>query len=507
VEDLDITENHKFLGRQALYTSRTDEQINADTIPDIINGVMDRHLKNRNETIYLQKYMRGDHPILRRIRKFNKDINNKLVVNNAFSIVRNSVGYFLGEPIQFTARKKEIEENVQKLNDYMDSENKSLEDMSIGNDAAICGRGFRLVAVDDVEYEDDAPFEIPTLAPENTEVIYSTRAGHRPMLAFTHAPILDDSGNERATEWTVYDGEFRYIYVVPGALGTHLERKHLSSEPVAHFLPGVPIVEYLNNEWRIGDFEIVLSLLDAIDKLHSDRMNSVEQLVNSILVFVNCDLKSKEQNQALGKGAVSDLDMLKENLALSIQSMAGQEADVKFISSSVQQSDAEILAQTLMDYVYAISGIPDREERPGGGQDTGDAVYLRDGYQSLEIVARVKERNFRKADRQTLRMICEILRRFNNIDLLPMDIDIKFIRNRTNNLLNKSQAISNFISTHIMHPEDAISLAGLTNDPKGMAERGMEYWSTQEAQAASEDASYSTLGEGDDPDDTTDGVE
>ncbi len=135
-----------------------------------------------------------------------------------------------------------------------------------------------------------------------------------------------------------------------------------------------------------------------------------------------------------------------------------------------------ILAQTLIDYVYAITGIPDRKQKSGGTGDTGDAVYLRDGFQSLEVVARVKERNFKKAERTTLRMICRILKVNEVMDLKPMQIEIKFVRNRTNNLLSMSQAFMYFMKTRQLSPEDGISLIGITSDPKGMAQRGKEYW-------------------------------
>ena len=99
----------------------------------------------------------------------------------------------------------------------------------------------------------------------------------------------------------------------------------------------IPIIEYKNNQWRLGDFETVLTLLDALNKLHSDRLNSVEQLINSILVFVNCELKDKNPD---GK---SDLERLKEQLAISITSNSGQPADIKFVNSQVNQNEAETL--------------------------------------------------------------------------------------------------------------------------------------------------------------------
>ena len=512
IHDPQLNKDYVFLGRRVIYTSHTKDEINKNTIPSIVSGAMSRHLCNRGEIKYLFRYFRGYQPILDRVKLIRPDVNNRIVINNAYSIVRNATGYFLGEPIQYTAKLEDDSENVQKLNAYMDSENKSYEDMSIGNSASICGTAYRLVAVDDSGEEDEAPFEIPTLEPQNTFVIYSTEAGHEPLLGVTYSPILNDDGSVIGTNYIVYDGVYQYVYSVKG-VGSVIKPEDLAGEPKPHFLGSVPIVEYPNNEWRIGDFESVMIILNAINKLNSDRVNSVEQIVNSILVFIGCHLKTAAENKAANQGTTSDLDRLKEELAIELPSADGKTADVKYVNSNVNQNEAETLAQTLIDYVYAITGIPDRKgNASGGSSDTGDAVYLRDGYQSLEVVARVKERNFKKAERQTLRMVCKILKTFDGIDLKPMQVDVKFIRNRTNNLVNKSQALSNLHSTGVFSPEDEIQLIGVTDDPKGMAQRGQAYKDSQAEKFAAQSKladsqSTDALDEGSNPDGKTDGEE
>lgn len=504
--------DYVFSGRRVIYTSRTADQINAKTVPAIINGAMERHRKNSAEIEYLFKYFRGDQPILYREKNVRPEINNKVVINNAWSFVRNATGYFLGEPIQYTAKESADNNSVMQLNTFMDSENKSYEDMKLAQDASICGTSFRLVSTDDKGDKDEAPFEIPALEPWNTFVVYSSKAGHKPLLGVTYNALLDDNGNTVGTSYVAYDGTFQYQYDVKGVSTTWIQPKDIVAPPKAHFLGDVPIVEYPNNEWRIGDFEIVMPILNEVNKLDSDRANSIEQVVNAVLVFIGCHLKTKEENVMAGDGDISDYESLKEYGAIELPAADGTKADVKYVSSSVNQNEAETLAQTLIDYAYAISGIPDRKQKGGGTGDTGDAVYLRDGFQSLELVARVKERSFKKSERQSLRMVCKILKVFNGIDLKPMQVDVKFIRNRTNNLVNKSQAASNLQSTGLFAPEDIIQIIGITDDPKQMAERGQTYKDEQAkeavAQAKVQVAQVAkTIGKGGNPDDTTDGEE
>lgn len=476
-----LDNDHVFLGRKTIYASR--EQINENTIPAIINGAMPRHLQNRAEIEFLYNYYKGKQPILDRVKLIRPDVNNRLVINNAYSIVRNANGYFLGEPIKYTAKIAGDMDKVSVLNAFMDSEDKACEDMDIGDWDSICGTGYRLVAADDDNEEDEAPFEIPTLDPRNTFVIYSTKAGNKPVLGVTFNELLNDNGSAIGTTFTVYDRTYQYIYTVKGGYTTQIKSENLIAPPKPHMLGDIPIVEYPNNRCRIGDFEVALTVLDSINTLHSDRVNSVVQLVNSILVFINCEL----EKAADSKDGKSGLDHLREELAIELKSTQGQPADVKFVNSSVDQNEAETLAQTLIDYVYAVTGIPDRKSSAGGGGDTGDAVFLRDGYQALEVVARIKERCFKKAERRMLRMVCKILKINGDMDLKPMQIDIQFVRNRTNNILNKSQALSNLLSTRKIAPTDAISLVNITEMPSEMATRGDKYWNEQaeiEAQRA-----------------------
>jgi SPP1 family phage portal protein len=253
---------------------------------------------NQSEIEYLRNYYKGNQPIVYRTKKVRPEINNRIVINNALAIVRNANGYFLGEPIKYTSKSGSNSERnaVDSLNEYMDSEDKAANDMDVGESASICGVGYRLIAVDEKKDEDEAPFEIPTLDAESTFVIYSTDSVKKPVLGVTFSDILDDYGNASGRVYTVYDSTYQYQYKVDGIQNTIAAKDLVSGYPIAHLLGAVPIVEYKNNQCRMGDFESVITILDALNKLHSDRVNSVEQLVNSLLVFVNCHLKTGKEN-------------------------------------------------------------------------------------------------------------------------------------------------------------------------------------------------------------------
>lgn len=470
-----------FFGRNVIYTS--NQNLDVNSIIKIVNGTMLRHEENSRQIEYLEKYFTGKQPILGRNKVIRPDVNNRLVINNAYSIVRNVNGYFLGEPIKYASKYEDNRTEVELLNNMIDSIDKACGDTQLGEWQSICGTAYRLVCVnEDAESKDKeiAPFSMPILSPKYTAVIYSSEVENKPILAFTYCDILDDNGNAVGRKYTVYDKTYQYIFQTKG-VNTQIKPEDLvKSYPKPHMLGIVPIVEYPNNQWRLGDFETVLTILDGLNKLQSDRINSVEQLVNSILVFVNCELKDETQNP----DKKSDLEKLKEQLAISITSNSGQPADIKFVNSQVNQNEAETLAQTLIDYVYAVTGIPDRKTRSNGGGDTGDAVYLRDGWASLEVVARIKERYFRKSEKQMLKIVCKILETFRDIKLKPMHIEPTFVRNRTNNLLNKAQAMSVLKELQFIDPIDIVTLGGISDNPIDLVKRGLSYYENQEAKNA-----------------------
>ena len=71
---------------------------------------------------------------------------------------------------------------------------------------------------------------------------------------------------------------------------------------------GIPIVEYPNNPDRLSDIEIVITLLDQINKMQSDRMNGIEQFIQAFMLFKNCEISRDEFLEMCDLGAVQVKD-------------------------------------------------------------------------------------------------------------------------------------------------------------------------------------------------------
>lgn len=168
-------------GRRILISDEVE--ITRENILRVLDDVSSAHSANRSEIKYLWNYYKGKQPILERQKTVRPEICNKIVENRANEIVSFKLGYLCGEPIQYIARGAEpdVAEGVSKLNEMMFLENKPSFDRELIEWQLICGTSFRMVLPDDAAEKDEVPFEIYTLDPRNTFVVYSNRVGNRPL--------------------------------------------------------------------------------------------------------------------------------------------------------------------------------------------------------------------------------------------------------------------------------------------------------------------------------------
>lgn len=451
-------------GRRKIVTEFTSSDLeNVANLIDFINSTIGVHEHNSMEIDYLIQYYRGIQPVLDREKSVREEINNKVVINNAQMITRNVIGYFLGNPIQYIQAGADKKLQIDELNKYVSYEDKSSTDKQIGEYQSICGTAYRIIYTDGA-LADEIPFEDNALDPRHTYVAYENNIGEKPVAGVSYFTILNNDGTIK--------GYKMYVYLESGMYTLELdENKKLDLNTEINWLPyaigGVPIIEYPNNQWRIGDWEMVLGLMDTINNFYSGRIDDIDQVVQSLLVFINADIDGETYDEMREKGVVL------------LKSKAGEQSKVDSITTNLDQNGMHSLAEELSALLTMLVGIPDRNNRAGGGGDTGQAVELRDGWADLEVVARNKEIVFKKSEKQTLRIILSILRNKLGFDLSLMDVDIKFTRNKNNNLLVKTQAYQNLLTTKTLSPEDCLTIVDLVSDVNEYISRGKTFWGEQ----------------------------
>ena len=446
-----VSETREMHGRRVIKSSVTE--ITKDNVVDVLQKALNVHYLNSSEIDYLWEYYKGNQPILNRVKDVRPEICNKIVENRANEIVAFKVGYLCGEPIQYVGRngKEETTNAITLLNELMFAEDKSSKDQQIVEWQMICGTAFRLVLPDSEEDEDEAPFEIFTLDPRETFIVYSNQIGNKPLMAVKYCKDSDT----QITTYSVYTKN-QYFLI----------EDTIVKEVKPHALGMIPIFEYPANNARMGAFEVVLPLLDTINLIASNRMDGMEQLIQAFIKFINCDISKEEYEEFLELGAIK------------VKSVDGQTADVGVVTTELNQSQSQTFKDDCYNAVLTICGMPNRN---GGTStsDTGAAVLLRDGWSLAEARAKDSEHMFKSSEKQMLKLVLRICGTLSDLKLKLSEIELKFTRRNYENIQSKSQVLDTMLKNNKIHPLIAFEHSGMFTDPESAYTLSMKYYEEQ----------------------------
>lgn len=467
-----------YIGRKKILCD--EPTITPENVVQVLQSALLIHKTNSTECDYLYNYYRGDQPILNRTKEVRPEICNKVVENRANEIVAFKTGYLCGEPIQYISRgsDEKISDGINKLNDMMLLCGKSALDKELVEWMYICGTSYRMTMPNEPYInseivpklenkqiafsEDEAPFEVYTLDPRYTFVVYHSGLGEKPLMGVKYIVREDKT--------TIYS-----IYTVGGYYeisSDAMDAFDTQSIPAmqSRVLKDIPIIEYPLNNARLGIFEIVLPILDAINIVQSNRLDGIEQFIQSLIVLYNCDIDNEVAK------------VLRDAGLIKLKSVGEQKADIKEIAEQLDQQQT----QTLIDYMYQtvlnIIGAPNRN---GGSStsDTGLATIVRDGWASAEARAKTDELMFKESERKFLKLVLQIIRATVSTALTLADIETKFTRRNYENGLSKSQILTSMLANDKIAPILAFTHCGMFSDPEDAAKQSAEYYEKVKAEA------------------------
>lgn len=443
-------------GRRVIKTDVQD--ITADNVIAILQKALPVHWRNKSDIEYLYAVYKGRQKILGRVKQVRPEICNKIVENRFAEIVNFKVGYLVGEPLQYVGRGSEEDtlQSITRLNDFMVEQDKDAEDAELAEWFHVAGTGYRMVLpVDRPTEEYESPFEIYTLDPRFAFVVYFSGLGERPVMGVKYV-VLEDG----RVVYDCYTKDCMYE-IVGGSI--------VRAEP--HVLGGIPIIEYPMNKARIGAAELVLPLLDAINMVDSNRVDGVEQFIQSLMRFHNVDLSSDDFTQLREEGAIKYRDVDPQ-----------MKAEVDYITNELKQGETQVLVDHLYQVVLTICGMPNRN---GGSStsDTGSAVIMRDGWSAAESQARNSERMWRKPEKAFLCVVLNICNTLAGMNLRISDIEIRFTRRNYENILEKSQVLLGMLGNEKIAPRLAFVHSGMFSDPELAYRESVEYAKSQEEKA------------------------
>lgn len=437
-------------GRREIFTDATE--ITEQNICKVMDEAFETHLMNASEIEYLQNYEKGKQPILDRIKEVRPEINVTAVENHAHEITSFKVGYVFGSPITYVQRASTDssggtatadDKAIAILNEMMFEESKASKDRQLGKDITVCGIGYRIVLPKE-EKTGVSAIDILRLNPKTAFIVKANNIRKTSLIGASYVTTKDD-----VVQMGAYTKD-AYYELEKSTAGFEIK----STEK--HLLGVIPIVEYINDEERMGSFERVIPLLDALNEATSDRLNGLAQFVQAILWMNNCEVDTAQMEE------------LKDKLGLLTKSEPGNPASVQYLTATLDQSQTQTLIDYLYEQILQIAGVPGREQSTGG--NTGQAILLSNGWQIAETQAKNVEQIFTESEREMLKIVLKICEKTEASEVAKLklsDIDIKFSRNRTDSLLVKTQALANQLQAGI-HPLVAITTCGLYSDPQGV---------------------------------------
>lgn len=411
-----------------IYTTKTEL-----TTQDIAQICL-RHDVERGRLLRLKRYYEGKHDILNKPQRANSAPNNKLVSNYCAYIADMSTGFFMGKPVAYSS-VSENEEEVTALQEVFKYNDEAAHNMELASEASVTGEAYEMLYMDE-----DARIRFCSIPSEEVILVCAASLEQKILYAIRHYRVYHLDGVTYDEFVDVYDAQdvTNYFY----SSGTI----RIISGPVPHYFDDVPVVPYANNKERRGDFEDVMSLVDAYDKAQSLTLDDMEDFTDAYLVLK-------------GVGGTTDEDVaeLRRNKVMTFEEGGGAEWLIKNLNDTY----IENIKTRLQKDIHKFSSVPDMSDDSFAGNVSGVAIKYK--LIGMEQVRSHKERWFKLGLQRRIELIAGMLKLKSAADIDFRDIEITFTANIPANSLEQAQIVKELYG--LVSQKRLLSLLPFVTDP------------------------------------------
>jgi len=403
-------------------------------LPEVYDFIHTHLLSYQPHYIRLKDYYDGTHDILLREQTDTSKPNNKLVNNFADYIVNQAAAYFMGTPVSYTSENAALLEKVQDILNYNDEADLNSQH---AENIGIYGSSFELHYIDKEDEMMDTRFAV--VSPQEMFIVYNYDLVPSPLYAvrYYEVPNQEDKSTYKVE---IYTESSVLYYTLSG-------QQWLLEQEIPHFYNDVPVIEVMNNNDRMGDFEKVLTLIDAYNNLESDSMNDFDYFSDAYLFLKGASIDSE-----------TAIDMKTNRLINVVE----PDADASFLTKNIQDAALENYKNRIVNDIHKFSAVPNLTDEAFAGNLSGVAIKYK--LMGLENIAGKKERRFKKALQRRLELLTSLL--FVR-GLIPksnyFDIDISFKRTIPSNELEQVQMVRDL--TGSVSQITLLSLLSFIDDP------------------------------------------
>lgn len=408
----------------------TEQELTESSLADICMRIEDM----RNRILKLKAYYLGQHAILGKPQRSNNAPNNKVVANYCEYITDMSTGFFMGKPIAYASASKN-EEEVKALQDIFKYNDEAAHNLRLAEEASITGSAYEVLYMDE-----DAQIRFSAIPSEELMMVYDASLEEKVLCAIRLFRVYDPSGATYQDYADVYDKQnVTHYYYNSGQLVQ-------IAEPELHYFDDVPVIEYLNNREERGDFEGVITLVDAYNKAQSLTLDDMEDFTDAYLVL-----------KGMGGTTGDDVAELRRNKVLSLDEGGGAEWLIKNLNDTY----IENIKTRLQKDIHKFSSVPDMSDEAFAGNATGVAIKYK--LIGLEQVRSRKERGFKKGLQRRIELIAGMLKIKGSADIDFRDIEITFTANLPANDVEQANIVKTLYG--LVSQKRLLSLLPFVTDP------------------------------------------
>lgn len=363
-------------------------------------SILDGYSKGKNFTILNGR---------KRLEKLKSDY--RVAHNWGGYIADYTTGYVMTNPVTIGTRQTDDDESeslkdIIEINRLNDADTLNFE---LAFDTSRFGRAFEL------HYRDtDKIDRFVQIDPQEMFVIRSIDVSKR-MIGAVHVPVYN--GRVHMTIYTA-DKICKFKPFKNGAIDWN------GIDIKTHMYKDVPVVEWWNDRFRIGDIENVIPLIDAYDSAQSDTANYMSDL-NDALLVIGGDLTSANLT-------ANDLIQMKDANILALESgtdTQGKQTNLtaEYIYKQYDVTGSEAYKTRIVNDIYKLSKVPNLEDDRFNAQQSG--VALRYKLLGLEQKRSIKESFYSRALRRRYRLIANIHDNLSDSQITADDLTFTFHEN------------------------------------------------------------------------------
>lgn len=391
----------------------------------------------------LQDYYLGNHSILES-GAADKDKDNKLVNPYPKYITDFNTGFFMGQSVKYVATALDEDRDDKFLEKYQQActlNNEAKENLTLAKTCSIKGEAYELLWVDN-----DGNIRFKAIEPDNAFLIYDMSIEDE--VKFGVRYFTSELNNKIITYAYLYDDSKIYFY----SDENHVGQFELQDEKQPHPFKAVPLIHFKNNKELQGDFEQVISLIDAYNREQSNTLNDMDQFSDAYLALVN-----------YGATDVEDVKKMNEERILLLDS----DGDAKWVIKDVNDSWVENFKLRVNKDIHKFSFTPDFADESFGTNLPG--VSLRLKLLTAEELRNTKEMYFRESLTKRMTLIAAHLEIANNEDVVRNQIQMQFSDSLPQNILELTQIVQNL--SQDVSTETRLSLLPFIENPADEMEK------------------------------------